>query len=141
MGAGGSVGRGLAKVWRRGGQGRGEEFVGIVAGSSLSLALSWLVVDYHGWLAGGVVTATHHVHHWFLSLVLPLPDYSQALADSVTLRVGLCYLYLLFGYLGISSQLALTLDLLFLANLPTILIYRLLANLYQLLLKCASILK
>jgi hypothetical protein len=74
-------------------------------------------------------------------LVVPLPDYSQALADSAALRVGLCYLYLLFGYLGISSQLALTLDLLFLANLPTILIYRLLARLYQLLLKYASILK
>ena len=41
------------------------------------------------------------------------------------MRSGLYYSYFLFGFLGISTQCILTVDILSLASLPTVIIYRL----------------
>lgn len=51
----------------------------------------------------------------------------------------LCYLYIIFGYVGLSSQITLTVDLIYVFNMPTIFIYKILAHLYQFLLKIVKI--
>ena len=80
-----------------------------------------------------ILIVSHHVHHWFFSLATDIPDLSQPLSNSLTFRYFLCYLYIVFSYIGLSAQVTLTVDLIYLFNLPTILIYKAVARAYTLL--------
>jgi hypothetical protein len=82
-----------------------------------------------------IVLVSHQVHHWFLQLIADVPDFSTALRSSYLIKLLLCHLYLVFGYCGLSAQVTLTVDLIYLCNLPTIALYKLLAKTYQFLLK------
>ena len=110
-------------------------YIQVIANSSISLMLSYGILHFHEHFISLIVLISHNVHHWFLQFIAPLPDYSIFLQESYSLKLGLCYLYLLFGYFGLSSQIVLTVDLIYFFNLPTIIVYKLLAKLYQLLMK------
>jgi hypothetical protein len=70
-----------------------------------------------------------------------VPDYSIKMQNIITFRGILCYIYIIYGYVGLSSQITLTVDLIYLFNMPTILIYKILARTYQFLLKITHIIK
>ena len=61
--------------------------------------------------------------------------------ESSHFKMIICYIYLVFGYIGLSSQIILTVDLIYVFNLPTIYIYKLLAKVYKLLIKLMAIIK
>jgi hypothetical protein len=94
------------------------------------------IFHYHEHFLQFIIVISHNVHHWFIQFIATdVPDYSSLLQSSYYLKAILCYVYLLFGYLGLSSQIILTVDLIYLFNLPTIVIYKLLAKIYQFLIK------
>ncbi len=113
----------------------GRECIHIVANSSISLMLAYGVLHYHELFVELIILVTHHVHHWFIRLIADVPDLSNFIRSSYIIRLSLCHLYLIFGYLGISAQLVLTVDLIYLCNLPTIFLYKFLAKAYKFLLK------
>ena len=82
-----------------------------------------------------IVLVTHHVHHWFLRLIADIPDLSSFIRSSYIIKLFLCHVYLIFGYLGISAQLILTIDLIYICNLPTIFLYKFLARAYKFLVR------
>lgn len=98
---------------------------------SISLLLAYGILHYHDYFIDLSLIVSHHVHHWFIRLITSVPDYSSVLKNSYDLKICLCYIYLIFGYMGFSSQIILTVDLIYLLNLPTIFIYKLLAKCYQ----------
>jgi hypothetical protein len=51
----------------------------------------------------------------------------------------LFYLYIIYGYVGLSAQITLTVDCIYLFNMPTILIYKILAIIYQFLLRIVKV--
>jgi hypothetical protein len=109
-----------------------SQFFQLISNSSISLILSFMVINYHQYLMNLVMILSHQVHHWYLSMIIPnLPNYSDYLQDSTSIKLVLIYTLLIAGYLGLSVQLNATLDLIFLFNIPTILIYRLLAYIYS----------
>lgn len=128
--------RQIASSWvRLGREGAVRECIHVVANSSLSLMLAFGVLHYHEHFVELIVLVSHQVHHWFLQLIADVPDFSNTLRSSYAVKLALCHLYLIFGYIGLSAQVTLTVDLIYLCNLPTIALYKLLAKAYQLLLK------
>ena len=85
-------------------------------------------------MLGIVEWTSHSIHMVFLNLVFPKFPEPFTYTPSWIVHV-----YLAFGYLGISSQLSLTLDLMYMYNLPAIYIYKLLAYLYSKLLSFIKI--
>jgi hypothetical protein len=109
-----------------------SQFLQLISNSSISLMLSFIIIDYHQYLINFIMIVSHQVHHWYLSIIIPnLPNYSQYLQDSHLIKLILIYTLLIAGYLGLSVQLNVTIDLIYLCNIPTILIYKLLAYIYN----------
>lgn len=111
-----------------------ESLLQILLNCTLSLMSALAISNYCEWMLGMAEWVSHRTHLVFLSLVLPrVPDLATLTPPSVVL------VYLLLGYLGLTAQLSFTLDLLWLYNLPAILIYKLLALSYSRLLSAISL--
>lgn len=106
----------------------------IIIDSSVSLLLTFLIIDYNSYIADGVILIGHHVHHAFLSLCIPeLNDYSINLKDSI--RFIIVHGYIICGYFGLSAQICLTIDIIVFLTFPTRIIYMILVSLYKLITK------
>lgn len=117
------------------------QYIQIIANSSISLILSFTIINYHQNFIYLIWLISHEVHRWFINFIIQVPEYSIKIQNIIAFRGIICYIYIIYGYIGLSSQITLTLDLIYLFNMPTILIYKLLARTYQFLLKITSIIK
>lgn len=114
----------LIKVRNSLGEGLTEQYVQVIANSSISLMLAFAIVHYQPQFIRILLFLSLEVHEEFLGLFTQLPKLSETLEGSELIKGGLYYSYFLFGFLGISTQCILTVDLLALASLPTVIVFR-----------------
>ena len=102
----------------------------LVVNSTLSLLSALIIANYCENMLAIVEWTSHQTHAVFLNIVIPkLPEISTYTPSWIV------EIYLMLGYLGITTQLALTLDLIYIYNLPAIYMYKILAFSYSKLLK------
>jgi hypothetical protein len=85
-------------------------FLGVMFAESLAL--------YHTFLVETIVTISYQLHLLSLNWVIDVPDYSAYLKESESIKMIFALLYLLFGYIGISTQISFTLDLISVFSYP-----------------------
>jgi hypothetical protein len=89
-----------------------------------------MIASYCEKMLGIVEWVSHQTHVIFLSFVFPsFPELSTYTPSVIVI------IYLMIGYLGVSAQLSLTLDLIYIYNIPAIYIYKILAKVYSTLIK------
>ena len=84
----------------------------------LGLLLTKWLVSYHSFLIKTIVTISFQLHLISLNWVVDLPDYSAYLNDSESFKLVTVLLCLLFGYLGLSTQISFILDLISIFSYP-----------------------
>lgn len=84
----------------------------------LGLLLTRCLVSYHSFLIRTIVTISFQLHLISLNWVVDLPDYSAYLNDSESFKLVTVLLCLLFGYLGLSTQISFILDLISIFSYP-----------------------
>lgn len=94
------------------------EYLQVMINVLLGLAFSEYLVSYHFFLVETIVTITYQLHLLSLNWAVDLPDYSAFLKESEAVRIVTVLLYLLFGFIGLSTQVALTLDLISIFSYP-----------------------
>jgi hypothetical protein len=75
-------------------------------------------VAYHCFFVETIVTITYQLHLLSLNWAVELPDYSAYLSESEALKMVTALFYLLFGLIGLSTQITLTLDLISIFSYP-----------------------
>lgn len=109
----------------------------LILNSTLSLISILLLVNYCQSFLAIVEYLSTQTHSVFLNLVLPsfphLTSTSHYTANP-TFSYFITTIYLYLSYIGLSAQLAFTIDLFYLYNLPTIYMYKLLTSAYSYLL-------
>ena len=76
------------------------------------------MAQHHSYLIRAIVAISFQLHFICLNWAVDLPDYSAYLNDSESFKLVTHLLCLLFGYLGLSTQISFTLDLLCLFSFP-----------------------
>lgn len=77
----------------------------------LGMLLSRYCAYYHSYLIKTIITISFQLNFLCLNWVVDLPDYSTYLNDSELFTIVTHSLCVLFGYLGLSTQMSFTLDL------------------------------
>ena len=94
------------------------EYIQIIVNLFLGLALCDWIIGYHCFFVETIVTITYQLHLLSLNWAIDLPDYSAYLKDSEAVRMVTILFYLLFGLMGLSTQVAFTLDLISIFSYP-----------------------
>ena len=84
----------------------------------VGVVFSETLIGYHYFFVETIVTITYQLHLLSLNWAIDLPDYSAFLKESEAVRMVTLLVYLLFGLIGLSTQIALTLDLISLFSYP-----------------------
>ena len=84
----------------------------------IGLIFSETLISYHYFFVETIVTITYQLHLLSLNWAVDLPDYSAYLKDSEAVRMITVLLYLLFGFIGLSTQISLTIDLISVFSYP-----------------------
>lgn len=100
----------------------------IIINSCVSMVSALVVVGYAEKFVSVAQWVSVEVHQYFLGQ----NGFSWGAFDGQVEQITA--VYILLGYMGITVQLALTIDIIYLFTIPTILIYRALASLYKYLL-------
>lgn len=115
----------------------------LILNSTLSLISILLIVNYCETFLTIVQYLSTKTHSLFLNLVIPYFPYltnTNYYTNSPSFTYFISTIYLYLSYIGISAQLAFTIDLFYLYNLPTIYIYKILTKIYGELLKILTFL-
>lgn len=75
-------------------------------------------MGYHTFFVETIVTITYQLHLLSLNWVIDLPDYSAYLKESEGIKIITILFYLLFGFIGLSTQISFTLDLISIFSYP-----------------------
>ena len=103
----------------------------VIINSTISLLLILSINDYSEHFLHSIEFVSHQTHQKFISFLFP--SFQEMM---LTYRPSFLSVIIIFvNYLGITAQLALAMDFIFIFNLPTILLYKLLAKVYVLLLQ------
>jgi hypothetical protein len=94
------------------------EYVQIMINLAVGLLFSGTLVSYHSFFMETIVTITYQLNLLSLNWAVDLPDYSAFLKESESVHMVTTLLYLVFGLIGLSTQIALTLDLISLFSYP-----------------------
>ena len=94
------------------------EYVQILINLIVGIAFSETLIGYHYFFVETIVTITYQLHLLSLNWAIDLPDYSAFLKESEAVHMITLLVYLLFGLIGLSNQIALTLDLISLFSYP-----------------------
>ena len=94
------------------------EYIQVIVNIVLGASFSAVLLPYHCYLIETIVTVTYQLHLLSLNWAVEIPDYSAYLKDSEAVRMITILLYLLFGFLGLSTQISFTLDLISLFSYP-----------------------
>lgn len=84
----------------------------------IGIAFSETFVVYHSFLVETIVTISYQLHLLSLNWVVDLPDYSAYLKESESVKMITTLFYLLFGFIGLSTQISFTLDLISIFSYP-----------------------
>ena len=84
----------------------------------IGLVFSESLISYHYFFVETIVTITYQLHLLSLNWVIDLPDYSAYLKESEAVKITTTLFYLLFGFIGLSTQISLTLDLISVFSYP-----------------------
>jgi hypothetical protein len=76
------------------------------------------MAQHHSFLIRTIVTISFQLHLICLNWAVDLPDYSAYLNDSESFKMVTHLLCQLFGYLGLSTQMCFTVDLVSLFSFP-----------------------
>lgn len=94
------------------------EYLQIIVNLVIGVLLADYLLGYHTFFIETIVTITYQLHLLSLNWVVDLPDYSAYLQDSEAVKLIATLFYLLFGCIGISTQIAFTLDLISVFSYP-----------------------
>jgi hypothetical protein len=94
------------------------EYVQIMINLAVGLLFSGTLVSYHSFFMETIVTITYQLNLLSLNWAVDLPDYSAFLKESESVHMVTSLLYLVFGLIGLSTQIALSLDLISLFSYP-----------------------
>lgn len=90
----------------------------IIVNIILGFLLTKCLVSYHSFLIKAIVTISYQLHLFSLNWAIDIPDYSAYLNDSESFKMITSLLCLLFGYLGLSTQISFMLDLISIFSYP-----------------------
>lgn len=94
------------------------EYLQIVINLVIGVLFGKALLEYHSFLVETIVTITYQLHLLSLNWAVDLPDYSAYLKGSEAVRMVTVLLYLLFGWIGLSTQISFTLDLISVFSYP-----------------------
>lgn len=94
------------------------EYIQIMVNIMIGVMFSTALMPYHCYLIETIVTITYQLHLLSLNWAVEIPDYSTYLKDSEAVRMITILFYLLFGLIGLSTQISFTLDLISLFSYP-----------------------
>lgn len=112
-------------------EGLTEQYVQVIANSSISLMLALAIAHFQPQFTRILLFLSFEVHEKFLGVIVEVPKLSETLQNWEMIKGGLFYSYFLFGFLGISTQCILTVDLLALACLPTVIAFRIVVKMFK----------
>lgn len=94
------------------------EYLQIIINLVIGVLLADYLLGFHVFFVETIVTITYQLHLLSLNWAVYLPDYSAYLKDSEAVRLITTLFYLLFGCIGLSTQVAFTLDLISVFSYP-----------------------
>ena len=94
------------------------EYIQIMINLMIGFIFSETLISYHYFFVETIVTITYQLHLLSLNWAVDLPDYSAYLKESEAVRMITILFYLLFGFIGLSTQISLTLDLISVFSYP-----------------------
>lgn len=94
------------------------EYIQMIINLFIGALFSKTLLEYHSFLVETIVTITYELNLLSLNWALDLPDYSAYLKDSEAIKMITVLLYLLFGCIGLSTQISFTLDLISVFSYP-----------------------
>lgn len=94
------------------------EYIQIMINLLIGLLFSADLMAYHCFFIQTIVTITYQLHLLSLNWAIDLPDYSVYLKDSEAVKMITILFYLLFGFIGLSTQISFTLDLISIFSYP-----------------------
>ena len=94
------------------------EYLQITVNLAFGLVLCDWIIGYHCFFVETMVAITYQLHLLSLNWAVDLPDYSAFLKESEAVRMVTILFYLLFGFMGLSTQIAFTLDLISVFSYP-----------------------
>ena len=95
-----------------------QEYVKILTNMLLGMIFSEWLIDYHCYLVEAIVTITYQLLLLSSNWAIDLPDYSAFLKESEAIKMITILFYLVLGLLGLSTQMAFTIDLLKIFSYP-----------------------
>lgn len=104
----------------------------------LGVLFTKFFASYHSFIIKTIVTVSFQLHLLSLNWAVDLPDYSAYLNDSESFKMITGLLCLIFGYLGLSTQICYILDLISIFSYPFRLLRRLCDQAYLSLLNLKS---
>ena len=94
------------------------EYVQIMINLLIGIVFSEYLISYHCFFVETIVTITYQLHLLSLNWAIDLPDYSAFIKDSEAIKMITVLFYLLFGFIGLSTQIAFTLDIINIFSYP-----------------------
>ena len=94
------------------------EYLQIMINLIIGISFSEFLTGYHCFVVQTIITITYQLHLLSLNWAVELPDYSTYLRDSEALQMITTFFYLLCGFVGLSTQISFTLDLILIFSYP-----------------------
>lgn len=94
------------------------EYVQIMINLIIGVMFSDYLIGYHCFFVETIVTITFQLHLLSLNWAVDLPDYSAYLKESEAVKMITILFYVIFGFIGISTQISFTLDLISVFSYP-----------------------